>query len=392
MSLRRSRAVAVALVSFAAFTDMVTYSVAVPVLPDLSRRFGASPTVIGLLFSSFGATLLLVSVPMGAVSDRVGRKLPLVGGLIALAIANAMFAYATRLPWLFAARLLQGAADAVTWVVGFALVADLYGPRERGRVMGLVMAGSNLGFMLGPTIGGWLYEAGGVLLPFLSVAALALIGAAGFQLLHIPPPRQEGERLPLRLMLRERTVTICVLVVVLAASTIAMLEPVLSLWFSDALALSPSRIGLVFGVAALAAMGFHPLFGRLADRWGGRRLSMIGLAATAAFLPVLSRASSFESAVGLYLVEGAAIALVVTPSLAFMAEAVSRAGAGSFGVAYGIYNFAWGVGLLAGPALGGVMYEWMGFPRLTIVWMPLVLAITVLLARARTTGRSASPV
>ena len=69
-----SRAVAVALVTFATFTDIVAYSIAVPVLPDLSQRLGASPTMIGLLFASFGVTLLAVSMPMGAVSDRIGRK------------------------------------------------------------------------------------------------------------------------------------------------------------------------------------------------------------------------------------------------------------------------------------------------------------------------------
>ena len=69
-----SRAFAVALVTFATFTDIVAYSIAVPVLPDLSRRLGASPTMIGLLFASFGVTLLTVSMPMGAVSDRIGRK------------------------------------------------------------------------------------------------------------------------------------------------------------------------------------------------------------------------------------------------------------------------------------------------------------------------------
>ena len=50
------------------------------------------------------------------------------------------------------------------------------------------------------------------------------------------------------------------------------------------------------------------------------------------------------------MVQIAALSLVVTPSLAYMAEATSDAGVGSFGVAYGLYNVAWGVGLLAGPA------------------------------------------
>ena len=57
-------------------------------------RLGASPTIIGLLFASFGVTLLGVSVPMGAVSDRIGRRLPLVAGWPALAASTLLFAYA----------------------------------------------------------------------------------------------------------------------------------------------------------------------------------------------------------------------------------------------------------------------------------------------------------
>src|SRR6266542_3479366 len=127
MSLRSSRALAVSAVTFATFTDIVAYSIAIPVLPDLSRRLGASPTMIGLLFASFGVTLLTVSIPMGAVSDRIGRRMPLVLGMLALAGSTLLFAFGSSLPVLFAARLIQGAADAITWVVGFALVADLFG-------------------------------------------------------------------------------------------------------------------------------------------------------------------------------------------------------------------------------------------------------------------------
>src|ERR671935_280359 len=142
MTFRHSREAAVALVTFAAFTDIVAYSIAIPVLPDLSLRLGASPTMIGFLFASFGVTLLTVSIPMGAVSDRIGRKGPMIGGLVALAASTLLFAFANGLPWLFAARLVQGAADAITWVVGFALLADLYGPSERGRFTGIVMSGA----------------------------------------------------------------------------------------------------------------------------------------------------------------------------------------------------------------------------------------------------------
>src|SRR3982074_2372698 len=202
--LRSSRAVAVALVTFATFTDIVAYSVAVPVLPDLSRRLGASPTMIGFLFASFGVTLLTVSLPMGAVSDRIGRKAPMIGGLVALAAATLLFAFATSLPWLFAARLVQGAADAVTWVVGFALIADRYAADERGRVTGIVMSGTSAAVMVGPTIGGWLYEVGGIRAPFLTVAGFAAVSAAAFVWLDIPSEHTDTEPVAIRVVLRSR--------------------------------------------------------------------------------------------------------------------------------------------------------------------------------------------
>ena len=57
-------------------------------------------------------------------------------------------AFANTLPWLFLARLVQGSADAVTWVVGLALIADLFEADERGRVMGLFMGGTTVGFSM----------------------------------------------------------------------------------------------------------------------------------------------------------------------------------------------------------------------------------------------------
>ena len=390
-ALRSSRSVAVALVTFATFTDIVAYSVAVPVLPDLSRKLGASPTVIGLLFASFGVTLLTVSIPMGAVSDRIGRKAPMVGGLLALAAATTLFAFADSLPWLFAARLVQGAADAVTWVVGFALVADLYDRDERGRVMGLVMAGTNFAFMFGPSIGGWLYESGGIRLPFLFVAALALVGAAAFLWFEIPANRTAHDTVPIVTVLRVRAVAACAAAVVAASATIAMLEPVLPLFLTATLGIGPARIGLIFGVGAVASTILHPVYGRLVNRFGARRLTMIGLVLVAGFLPLLSFISSFRSAIGLYVLGTAAVAMVITPSLAYMAEATASAGVGSFGVGYGLYNMAWGAGLLTGPALGGFLFERMGFTRLMIAWSPALLIVTLLLARVQSGIRLTDP-
>jgi MFS transporter, DHA1 family, solute carrier family 18 (vesicular amine transporter), member 1/2 len=361
----------------------MAYSIAVPVLPDLSRRLGASPTVIGLLFASFGVTLLTVSIPMGAVSDRTGRRVPLVGGMLALAAATLLFAFGGTLPWLFAARLVQGAADAITWVVGFALIADLYRPDERGRVTGIVMSGTSFALMFGPTLGGWLYEIGGMRLPFLTVAALATIAALAFLWLDLPTEHVDRDAVPVLAVLRTPAVAACATAVIAVSSTVSMLEPVLSLHMQTNLGIGPARTGLVFGVAAVASTMLHPVFGRLADRWGARRLTMVGLMCSAGSLALLGQTWSYQSTIALYLLLASTFALVITPSLAYMGQATSEAGLGSFGVAYGLYNVAWGAGLMGGPAVGGYLFERVGFARLLLMWAPVLVVVTGVLTRVQ---------
>ncbi|HEX7138763.1 MAG TPA: MFS transporter [Vicinamibacterales bacterium] len=382
MSLRSSRLTAVALVTLATFTDIVAYSIAIPVLPDFSRRLGASPTTIGILFGSFGITLLTVSIPMGAVSDRLGRRGPMIGGLVALAAATLLFAFATSLPWLFAARLVQGAADAITWVVGFAFIADLYAVEERGRMTGFVMSGTTLAVMIGPTIGGWLYEIGGLAVPFLAVTALAAAGAIAFAWIDPPRNRAPREIVPIGAVVRTPAIAACAVTVVAASGTISMMEPVLALHLQS-LGIGPGRIGTLFGIGAIASTIAHPFIGRLADRFGAGRLTLAGLIASAVSVTLVSQTWSFQSAILFFMLGAVTSALMITPSLTFMGEATSAAGISSFGVAYGLYNMAWGVGLLSGPSLGGFLYDRMGFSRLALVWAPGLITVTVLLARVQ---------
>jgi multidrug resistance protein len=375
-----NRTVVLACITTATFTDLVAYSVAVPVLPDYAARFNAGPTLIGLLFASFGVSLLVLSIPMGAISDRIGRKRPMISGLALLAGSTIAFAYAESLPMLFGARLMQGAADGMTWIVGFAMIADLYGPEERGRAMGLAMAGSTLGIIIGPVIGGWLYEIGGIRLPFLFVAALAIVDLVVFALVA-PATRGSGASVPMRRVLTHRPVAICGLVVIAGGGTIAMLEPVIPLVLEARLGLGPAAIGTLFGIASVASTTMHPIYGRLSDRWGGRRLMMVGLIASALVLPLLSLATDFRSAAFAMVPMWMVFSLIVTPSLAYMAEVSSAAGFEAYGVVYGVYNMAWAVGLMVAPALGGFLLERVGFETLTIAWGVVLVVIGVILAQ-----------
>jgi MFS transporter, DHA1 family, solute carrier family 18 (vesicular amine transporter), member 1/2 len=378
----RQRGVVLACITTATFTDLVAYSVGVPVLPDFATRFNASPTTIGLLFASFGVSLLTLSVPMGAFSDRLGRKQPMIAALLLLALSTIAFAYAASLPMLFIARILQGAADAMTWIVGFAMIADLYSPDERGRAMGLAMAGSTAGIIIGPVLGGWLYQIGGIRLPFLVVAAMALVDMIVFAAVA-SDSRGPGTATPFGEIVQHREIAKTLLVVIAGAATISMLEPVMPLVFRSRFGLGPAAIGTLFGIAATCTSVMHPVYGRLSDRWGGRRLMLIGLIGSALAMPILNLAHDFRSAALTLVPMWVIFSMVVTPSLAYVAEAASKAGVESFGVVYGVYNVAWAVGLIVGPAIGGFLLERIGFGALTAWWSVFLLATGLVLARLR---------
>ena len=70
----------------------------------------------------------------------------------------------------------------------------------------------------------------------------------------------------------------------------------------------------------------HPVCGRLSDRWGARRTTMLGLVMMACVIPPLGLAWSYPSALVLFVIVAATGAFVMTPSLAFIGEATSDAG------------------------------------------------------------------
>ncbi len=112
-------------------------------------------------------------------------------------------------------------------------------------------------------------------------------------------------------------------------------------------------------------------------------MMLTGLPLVACVLPLINLTWSYPSTMGFFVLNTIAVAMVITPSLTFMAEAVSAAGAGSFGVGYGLYNMAWGAGLLFGPAVAGFVYERAGFAWLTLLWAPMLLIVSLMLARVQ---------
>jgi len=383
MGLAQGKSSALFVVALAMFTDTLLYYLLVPLLPAYARAYGLNQLGVGLLFGSYALALLVGTFPLGRLVDRVGRRGPLLGGLLGLFATTLLFAFAHAYPLLILARVLQGLSATATWTAGMALVADHFPRESRGRAMGTVFACANLGVLLGPPLSGWLDQQFGLRAPFLAAAGLALLDALARVTLLREVPAVRDARLGFRDLLQDPTIRVFAGAMAMGAGMLALLEATLPLHLDHVLRLTPIRIGLCFGAAAVTHMISAPLVGALSDRVGRRRLLVVGLllAMVAIPLPVfLTGLGPVAVAMGLL---GVVTTLILSPSSPAVADAVERLGSDSYGSVFGILNIAYALGMLAGPMLGSALVQAVGI-RAALVAMGLGFGAYALLVRGRT--------
>lgn len=161
----------------ATFVMAADFSMLAPLENEFNARLEQSAIGFGIAFSALMVSRLLFQIPLGRVSDRVGRRPLIVGGLILMAPATALLGLVGSTLQLTLLRLFQGLASAGIAAPAFALAADLSRRGGEARQMSIVTMGFGFGIAIGPLIAGLLavffFE-----LPFLVGGMLTLIAAA----------------------------------------------------------------------------------------------------------------------------------------------------------------------------------------------------------------------
>lgn len=137
---------------------------------------GATPALIGLAIGAYGLTQAFLQIPFGVISDRIGRRPVIYGGLVIFAIGSVVAAQADSIWGVIAGRILQG-AGAISAAV-MALLSDL--TREQNRTKAMAMIGMSIGvsFAVAMVVGPLLTRAFGLHGLFMATGVLALVGIA----------------------------------------------------------------------------------------------------------------------------------------------------------------------------------------------------------------------
>jgi MFS family permease len=154
---------------------------------------GATPLLVGLAVGGYGLTQAALQIPLGSLSDRVGRMPVIVGGLAVFAAGSILAGMSDSIYGVVAGRLLQGAGAISATLT--ALVTDATRESVRTRSMAVVGIGIGSSFLIAMVVGPLLAARFGVPAVFWIGAALAVFAALLLQLLpEVPKPKTQVSR------------------------------------------------------------------------------------------------------------------------------------------------------------------------------------------------------
>jgi len=279
--------------------QMTSYVLILPLFAQILSEFGAGADVLAASSMAFAIMAAIAAPLMGGLADRFGRK-PLI--LIALSAYLLAFAGYMFVGSPAAFVILRGAAGAFT--AGFVpavtgIVADLAPQENRAKWIGIVSGGTSIGWIIGPSLGGFLFDHWGFETALMVSIAMALVALITVKLM-VPETRKSKLTLhksshlqkmdsadrdsSLRFRDFMRTISrsfplfgILMVICFLVVYAWAFIEPSFMFYVYDDLGWSPSMLGMVMSVFGIAMTVGEFTLGQLSDHLGRKPVVMLGL-------------------------------------------------------------------------------------------------------------------
>ena len=313
-----------------------------PGLPGLAADLSASPSQAQLTLTAFLVGLAVGQLVAGPLSDRLGRRRPLVVGVLLYAVASLGCALAGDIGMFALLRVLQGLGGAAGVVISRAVIRDHFEGSIAARAFAFAMLVNGLAPILAPIVGAQLLPVAGwrgifLVLAAIGVALLAVILARLPE--SLPPERRRSGALGGVVrgyagLLRDRPFMGHVLTVALAFSAMFGYISASPFMIQELYGQSPQTFSLLFGLNALGLVTATQLSGLLVMRVGPRRILRTGLLSGALGGGVLvaaavSGAGLWAVAAGFFLVVASYGAIAPNATALALADHAHHAGSAS---------------------------------------------------------------
>ncbi|XP_034232465.1 MFS-type transporter SLC18B1-like [Thrips palmi] len=366
--------------SIADFCNAICVSLQAPFYPQEAEKKGATATEYGLVFGVFELVVFIISPIYGQHLNRIGPKFLFNGGIFTTGVCAILFGMLDKVnghyPFIvlsFLIRIIEAMGNAAFLTASFAIIAKEF-PDNVATTFASLETFFGLGLIVGPTVGGALYQVGGYTTPFVVLGSALFLSA--IMTAFVLPDHGQHESEPtqgasLWQVLKIPGVLLAAASIIVTSMSIGFLSATLEPHLRS-FKLSPVVLGLMFvingGTYALTA----PCWGMLCDRAMvpkvaticGCLLIIVGfsLVGPAPFIPsdtVLSL-----SIVGLVL-HGLGIAAQLVASFTDALRTSIAHGfpnnLETYGLISGLWTSTFALGAFIGPSVGGILYDCVGF-------------------------------
>ncbi|CAI8058207.1 Riboflavin transporter RibZ [Geodia barretti] len=322
-------------VALGTLTSVINHGGMSVALPTIAQYFDADLATVQWVVIAEGLTVSALLLPMGRLSDIVGRKRIFLSGLVIFIIAAVFAATSGSIIALIAAKALQGLGAAMTQGTGMAMVTSIFPASERGKGIGSHASVVGTGGVMGPIAGGFLITALDwrwlfYINIFMGLATIIVV----LLIIRGDVFRQDS---------RNRSYDYGG-----AALSTAVL---LTFLLAAALGYTPALVGFALLPNAASRIIMGPLSGRLSDRYGWRPFNIIGLFLSAGgllILATLTTTSSIVVALAGILIQSIGSGLFQSPNSASIFSAADPA---RHGVVAAFVNLSRNSGNVTGTAI-----------------------------------------
>lgn len=360
------------------FMDLLGFGIIIPIQPAYVESFGVTPKVVTLLGASYSIMQFLFAPFWGTLSDKIGRRPIILFSILISAIGHFLFAWATVLPMLFAARMLAGFGNANIGTAQ-AIIADVTTAENRSKGMALIGVAFGLGFLFGPALGGFLVRYSPQM-PFIVAGCLSVLNLlSAFFLLEetkskdsVPRERKLFDPNLFREAKQFVNVRETLLISLIYTTAFALMEQAISLyieriWVTDLNLPSKEHIEktglltayflIVVGITAIIVQG--GLIGRLTKRFGEAKLTRIGLIAiffSMLLIPLLGGLGNYNVFLFTAIVMAFGTGVLNPAKAALLSRSIPDDQQGAF---LGLNQSFSAMGRFIGPLFSGLLFEFL---------------------------------
>ncbi len=342
--------------NLAVFIMMLGVGMVMPLLPNKIVAFTGSNAAVGYLTSAFALSYIVLQIPMGALSDRLGFKTFLVAGYLLCALSGLMYYFARGTALVFLGRAIQGAGEAPLWALAPALLSIHY-PEAKGRTMGLYNATLHVGLTFGPVLGivALRFSLNDLAFPFFSLVCVAAAAVVWFL---VENPGQAGRGAigrntmdvgKILVLASDRKILTALVGITLYGAGYGVFIATIPAWLLSAKGYSQTLVQIFFACFYLAISAAQLTTGPASDRWGRERFMIGGLGLTALLVWLFPGLDEWSAIAALSLAS-LGLGTFFLSSMAFLNEAAPENLKGTISGAYYLF---WGFGYFAGAPLVG---------------------------------------